>query len=142
MNAMRIPSLLVMAAALAVLTGCSRSDARYAVHGRVLSGAKPIAEAMVVFHPQFETPPGQPKPLGITDAEGKFQLTTLQANDGALPGDYRITVELREEHPSGEEITRDGRNLLPARYAKPETTPFQTTVTRGSDVLPPLVVEK
>lgn len=135
---MRFASLLV----IALLGGCSNASARYPVHGQVLSGDRPVAEAMVVFHPQFETPPGQPKPLGITDAEGKFQLTTLRANDGALPGDYRITVELRQEHPSGEEVTRDGHNLLPPKYAKPETTPFQFTVTSGRNDVLPLVVDQ
>jgi hypothetical protein len=141
MNATRIPSLLAIAA-MALLAGCAKSDARYPVYGQVLSGDKPVAEAMIVFHPQFETPPGQPKPLGITDAEGKFQLTTLQANDGASPGDYRITVELRQERPSGEEITRDGPNLLPGKYARSETTPLQFTVTSGRNEMPALVVDK
>ena len=135
---MRFASLL----AIALLGGCSNASARYPVHGQVLSGDRPVAEAMVVFHPQFETPPGQPKPLGITNAEGKFQLTTLHANDGALPGDYRITVELRQERPSGEEVTRDGPNLLPAKYAKPKTTPFQFTVSSGKNEVAPLIVEE
>jgi hypothetical protein len=138
---MRLPSLLAIIA-IPLLIGCSQSGARYPVHGQVVSSKQPVVEAMVVFHPQFETPQGQPKPLGITDSEGKFQLTTLHANDGAVPGDYRITVELRQERASGEELVRDGPNLLPPKYAKPETTPFQYTVTSSSNTVAPLIVEK
>jgi len=85
-----------------------------------------------VFHPQFEVPPGDPKPMGITDASGAFQLTSLHANDGALPGEYRVTIEQRQERASGEDVVRDGPNLLPARYAKPDTTPLHFTVTSRS----------
>jgi hypothetical protein len=133
---------LLWATPLLLLTSCSGSAARYPVQGQVLVGDQPVADAMVVFHPQFETPPGQPKPLGITDAEGKFQLTTLQANDGALPGDYRITVELRQERLSGEELVRDGPNLLPAKYAKAETTPFAFTVGKQTNEVPLLAIDK
>lgn len=136
----RIPCLLI---GLAVLAGCSdSSSAPHPVQGQVLLGDQPLAEAIVIFHPQQETLPGQPKPLGISDAEGKFQLTTLQSHDGAPAGEYRVTVELRQERFSGEELTRDGSNLLPAAYARPETTPFKATVSSGDNVLPPLRLEK
>jgi hypothetical protein len=128
--------------AAALLAGCSSSARRYPVEGQVLVGTQPVAEAMVLFHPQFKTPPGDPKPLGITDSEGKFQLTSLQANDGALPGNYLITVELRQERPSGEELVRDGPNLLPPRYARPDSTPVQFKVVSGQNVVPPLVIER
>jgi hypothetical protein len=108
------------------------------VRGQILRDNQPLVEALVVFHPQFDVPSGQPKPLGITDAEGRFQLTTLHSNDGAFAGNYRITVEQRQERLSGEEITRDGPNLLPDKYARSETTPFQFTVTSGENTVSPL----
>lgn len=139
MNALR----LYGPCCLALLIGCSGSaPPRYPVLGEVHANDVPLADALVVFHPQFATPPGQPKPLAITDAQGKFQLTTLQANDGAPPGDYCITVELQQERLSGEELTRDGPNLLPAKYARPETTPFRFTVTSGKNEAPPLIISK
>jgi hypothetical protein len=139
-EAMRFANIPLLAAAL--LAGCSNSATRYPVEGQVLAGTQPVAEAMVVFHPRFETPPGDPKPLGITNSEGKFQLTSLQSNDGALPGDYRITIELRQERTSGEELVRDGPNLLPPRYARPDSTPFQFKVGSGQNVAPPLIIEQ
>ena len=132
--------LLLLAVTFVLLTGCSSAAARYPVHGQMLMQDQPVAEAMVVFHPQFETSPGDPKPLAITDAEGKFQLTTLHANDGALPGDYRITVELRQERVSGEEFVRDGPNVLPPQYAKAATTPLKFTVAAQNNQVPPLIL--
>jgi hypothetical protein len=132
----------LLAFLLLSLASCSGPAARYPVQGQVLVGDQPVADALVVFHPQFETPPGQPKPLGITDAEGKFQLTTLQTNDCAWPGNYRITVELRQERLSGEEVVRDGPSILPARYGKPETTPFKFSVSSEQNEVPLLNIDK
>jgi len=140
-SAIRIGRLLLSTVALGLLVGCSTSESPQPVRGQILSSNRPLVEALVVFHPQFAVPAGQPKPLGITDAEGRFQLTTLGSNDGAFPGSYRITVEQRQERLSGEEIVRDGPNLLPARYAKSQSTPFEFTVTSGENTVSPLNIE-
>jgi hypothetical protein len=123
---------LCLLSCLAWLAGCADGGPpRYPVDGQVLYGGQALAEALVIFHPKRQTPPGQPKPTGITDGEGRFQLTTLQSHDGAPEGDYAITIELRELQQMGEEATRSGRNLLPHRYAKSDTSPLSCTVKRG-----------
>ena len=142
-------SLMVTAA----VCGCSSGDemAFAAVHGQVLLRGQPLADAMVVFHPlegdaavtAVASKAGQslPKPMAHTDSEGRFILTTNRPGDGAPPGRYAVTVELRKVRLIGEEEVRDGPNLLPAKYSRPETTPLRYQVTDGLNDVPTLSIE-
>jgi hypothetical protein len=112
------------------------------VRGQVLQNDKPLVDALVVFHPKVDFHPALPKPQAITNTEGKFTLTSLTSSDGAPLGDYAITVELRQERLSGEELTRDGPNLLPPQYAKPVTTPLNYSVKRGTNEVPTLQIAR
>lgn len=93
---------------------------------------------MVVFHPLMAGTEKVPSPIAQTDSEGRFSLTTLRTGDGAPPGEYAITVELREPRQVGEELVRDGRNLLSPRYASEQETPLRYTVVAGTNEVPPL----
>jgi hypothetical protein len=108
------------------------------VHGQVLYNSRPIAEALIVFHPLGEYPKDWPKPTGYSDANGRFQLTTLRPNDGAAAGEYAITVEQREKKQLGEDLVRDGPNLLPPRYADSQSSGFRHQVQPGSNEVPAL----
>jgi hypothetical protein len=106
------------------------------VQGKVVFQNQPLAEAMVVFHPLTAPAEKSPQPIGQTDAAGHFVLTTLKTGDGAPAGEYSITVELREPRQIGEEIVRDGPNLLPALYASPKETPLRHKVIPGQNDVP------
>ena len=122
--------------ALLLTAGCSESRPTcYPVHGQVTQNKKQLAEAIVVLHPQGRSPTAQ-KPLAHTDADGRFQVTTFAPGDGAPPGSYAVTIELRAPRQAGEEIIRDGRNLLPARYANPATSDFTVDVKEGENEIP------
>jgi hypothetical protein len=114
--------------AATLVSGCGQGAETgpvcYPVRGEVLFRDAPVAEAMVVFHPLDATAPAVQRPLGITDAEGRFSLTTFRTNDGAPAGRYAITVERRELVADGDEMVRNGRNLLPPKYASPRTSEF------------------
>jgi hypothetical protein len=129
--------------ALAACGGCGGdgSPARYPVEGQVLFGSKPVAEATVIFHQLGDVVQGLPKPMATTDAEGRFRLTTLTTGDGAAPGEYAVTVELRALKAVGEEEVREGKHLLPARYARPETSGLTQQVSAGPNRLAPIVLK-
>ena len=55
-------------------------------------GGRPCDNALVVFHPLEQGRINDPKPVGKTDTQGGFVLTTFAENDGAIPGEYAITV--------------------------------------------------
>jgi hypothetical protein len=110
------------------------------VHGTVLLDGKPLAEAMVVLHPSAPQSGSQQRPIGYSDQSGHFALTTWRSSDGAPTGDYTITVELRAPRKVGEEMIRDGRNLLPDRYAHASSSPLRCKVEEKSNELAPIRV--
>ena len=103
---------------------------------------KPLAEAIVVMHPVSGDVEGGQKPLATTDAGGRFSMTTFFSGDGAPPGDYAVTIELRAHRMLGEELVRDGPNLLPSRYARPDTSGFRCQVTDSEIELPTIALER
>lgn len=70
---------------------CDGAGKTVKVSGRVTLDGQPLAGATVVFNPAD----GQGNSAaGRTDADGEFRLTTFGTDDGALPGDYKITVNV------------------------------------------------
>ena len=139
-------SNLLVAALVVVLAGCSDAKkdgnrpARVPVSGKVLHNGAPVAGANVTFVPQS----GKDAASARTDSEGNFKLTTFEEGDGAVPGSYKVTVTKYEEQqaaaaPQAGEPGYDPtakplpppKNLLPAKYAKPETTELSQTVAEG-----------
>lgn len=137
---LRVAARLAPWTCLLVLIGCSSNNQPecFAVRGQVKFNNKPVGDAMVTFHPQVEPAVPVPRPTAICDAQGNFSLTTFRQNDGAPPGDYAITIELREERMVGEEMVRDGKNVLPAKYASKETSGLNYRVVAGSNEVPTL----
>ena len=117
---------IVSALLLLALGACEPADKKVPVFtatGVVTENGKPLENATVVFH-ATNASADAPKPSGKTNAQGEFQLTTYDTNDGAPAGDFAVTVEkwttLRpDEGPA---------NRLPAKYAKPETAKLQRTI--------------
>jgi hypothetical protein len=124
---------------LLLASGCgSGLSVPQPVTGQVQFNNRPLAEAEITFHPKGDYPKDWPKPKAYADANGRFTLTTLKPNDGAVPGDYAITVELHAKKQLGEELVRDGPNQLPAKYADPHGTPFNHRVQAGANEVPAL----
>jgi hypothetical protein len=131
-----IPAI-VFFALTASLSGCDEGEpACFRVAGQVIRGNRPLADAVVILHPISADHPVILKPVARTDADGRFRVSTYETNDGAPPGDYVITVEWRAPRVIGEETIRDGKNLLPAQYAKPKSSPVQYTVVEGDNEIP------
>ena len=122
--------------------GCSSSNKPVEVNGVVLLDNEPVAEATVLFIPDGNV--GQPA-HGMTDENGKFQLTTFKENDGAIPGNYKVTVTKSVPPPQPPEADpgdsksvvahfkaikqhKKEKSPLPGIYANVKTTPFQYTV--------------
>jgi hypothetical protein len=139
-----VSSFRVGCLVIACLSGCSEhpNEPRHPVQGQVFFAGQPLAEAMVVFHPQDATESKLPKPVAYTDNEGKFKLTTLTTADGAVAGKYVITIEQRAMRIVGDEPVRDGPNLLPPRYARVAESPLSYTVTAGENMVPVIQLKK
>lgn len=138
-----VSRLVLAAAAFALHAGCSEKGVVcHPVRGTMEWAGKPLAEANVTFHPQTPASAEFPRPVATTDEQGRFSLTTFKTGDGAPAGKYTITVELRQPRQVGEEIVRDGPNVLPPRYASPDTSPLSYEVTAGDNEIPLLRIER
>lgn len=134
------------------------------VSGTVTLGGTPVAGATVTFMPMAESQPGQPSQgnaaFAITGAQGQYQLTTFSSSDGAVPGEYKVTVTKfnpaadernvasveSDEYVPPEEIVSgspaaantEPSNFLPDRYSKDTSTPLTATVKAGQENVIPL----
>jgi hypothetical protein len=115
--------------------------------GLVLYQGKPVEGAQVVFHnDRVSRMPG-----GTTDAQGKFRLTTFENFDGAILGDYKVSVTKVAANPelagasvdnptaayeAGMTAAASGnkeaiaKEELPGKYADPNTSELTATVTK------------
>jgi hypothetical protein len=100
--------------------------------GKVLFEGRPVAGAEVVLQSQVKEPRA-PRADAVTGADGSFILSTYTADDGAPVGEYAVTIVWRKPpyDPSG----KPGKNLLPARYAKTDTSELKATIKAGQNDL-------
>ena len=113
--------------------GCSSGKlAMYPVTGQVLVDKKAAPGVMVIFCPvEGSEAAKKQRPVGNTDADGKFHLTTLRPNDGAPLGQYKVLVQWADGASGG------GADRLGGRYMNLEKTPLTATVSKDSLELPP-----
>lgn len=129
----RLPVLLLLAA----LTGCGGSGLPGVVpiRGKVVYQNKPLTTGTVLYSPVADS--GR-QARGELQSDGTFTLTTLEANDGALPGEYRVVILAYAPHP-GEpgrgDVPADAPPpkiergfIVPEKYTTPEETPFTDQV--------------
>lgn len=68
--------------------GCGTPD-YYQCDGTVTLDGQPIANLQITFKP--DNPDDRP-PIAMTDASGKFQMTTGRET-GIKPGEYKVVIE-------------------------------------------------
>lgn len=128
---------LVLAASLALLTGCSEVGPEYAeVEGIVTLAGKPLPEVEVVFYPDPETGTEGPRASCYTDEQGRFRLRSEQTGrGGVVVGKHKVCVQDLTsippppllDLPPGEMPPphRKGPPRVPQRYWSLNTTPYQ-----------------
>lgn len=94
------------------------------VAGMVLFDGQPSQGATVVFAPEGH----QFAATAKTDGAGRFELMTFDPGDGAVPGNYKVTVSLCEVIPLAGGAIREEHHL-PKRYLDFETSGLTATVT-------------
>jgi hypothetical protein len=115
-------TLFVASLAMAMgLCGCSRGIALIPVCGEVKLDGAPLVDCAVTFAPLA----GGPVASGTTDAQGQFQLSTVN-RPGAVPGEHRVA--LTKQRYVGEPGRQRYIFITPEKYAKPETSGFRKTV--------------
>jgi len=136
--------------ALVCVQGCGQDDGlgrRYPVHSRVMYHSQPLESGQITFHPIATA--GTPRDATGTIQDGYYTLSTFGDNDGALPGNYRVTIAAYSAVPSKPQpsvkagaatpfdvmskaamikAARQAKNLIPTRYMSPRLSPLTREV--------------
>jgi 5-hydroxyisourate hydrolase-like protein (transthyretin family) len=102
------------------------------VGGTVTADGKPADGVTVTFYRlNPDTEKYYPVADGLTDAAGRFKLTTYVKSDGCPAGEYAVTVVRTGKGYYDGEIPE--KSLLPEKYAAAATTPLKATVKDGTN---------
>jgi hypothetical protein len=120
--------LFVFCIAALTLAGCNTSGI-YPVSGKVTftDGPMPEAEVAIIrFEPiEGTTKEGQTKPAsGRIGPDGTYQLTTLNPDDGAFVGEYKVVFTIRKEYMGQ-------GTLVDPKFTSASTTPHTAKVKAG-----------
>ena len=139
-----------------LMFGCDNSSVPmqkvYKTTGRVLLDGAPAAGVDVRFIPVDKTNFRMDEtPLGHTDADGKFTLTTYNSGDGAPAGEYLVAVAYADQIPVSAEADETAEAMASAKVAKergksvkrfpsfyqvPQKSGLKATVPQGGGELP------
>jgi hypothetical protein len=133
---------LAVAAAMAALAGCGRSDSLpsypvYEVKGKVLlADGKPLKAGWVFLVPKGDLPL---TPSGEIAPDGTFSVVTGGSGEGAPAGEYKVRVEAPQFAPAA---TRSGKKpIFPARYRDEDSSGLVITVRAESNQLEPILLK-
>jgi hypothetical protein len=126
-----------------LLTGCGGGVERPPlgkVSGKVTYNGKPVTSGSVIFTPTKGDTGGHIA-TGNIQSDGSYTLTTFDTGDGAVLGQYVVTIEARGQTPmTGPPIDPKtkrpmyvpSKSTIPEKYGSVERTPFRVTVEPGS----------
>jgi len=115
-----------------------------AVEVSVTYMGKPLEAAVVTF----TNSDGRPDSFGITDEQGKTQLTTYESGEGATLGKHSITVVKQEISDSKAQAPQDSPDytpspgaspppviidLVPKKFAKPDSSGLTAQIVDGTN---------
>lgn len=116
-------------------SGCGKGRVFVPVTGTVTLDGEAVEGATVSFVPKVAE--GGSSATGITDASGKFELSS-GAESGAAPGEYYISVAkiettiIENDNPLLNKV-QFGANELPEQYSDAKSSGLTATVKKGTD---------
>lgn len=126
----------------AAVVGCSAEPPKlplFPTSGQVRVGDVPAEGVEVRFFDAANvTAPDKPHPFATTSADGRFELGTFEAGDGAPVGRYKVML-LWPEGPPGPGVPKD---RFGNAYSNPAQSPIEASVAEGEAItLGPFVVD-
>jgi hypothetical protein len=122
-----------LACGFSALQGCGNSRPKtVSVQGKIIYRNKPVEKVEVQFSPVgAERSALQRIATGEADTDGNYSLSTFTKGDGALPGEYVVTVTQlkRKSNIDGIEtgtVTQSPK--VPAIYSRQDSSPFKVTI--------------
>jgi hypothetical protein len=137
----------LLAAAIPACGGDPNQVALHPASGQVLYEGKALPDVQIIFRPAGADPTVVAAvPIGQTDSEGKFRLSTAVGEDGRLTdgapeGDYLVGIVTPRRTDSVDILRKDGPKLTPdllqGRFADPKTSGLKATIKPGENTLQP-----
>lgn len=136
-----------------LLVGCQQGGGLSGlspIKGKITLDGVALEKASIILTPTF-TGENARNAGATSDKNGEFHIQTLNANDGAFPGDYVISVtkmvpdktyteeEIKAANEKGESLKINATNAIPQKYAVHQTSGLKCTVVAGKN--PDLVLE-
>jgi hypothetical protein len=126
---LRVGSRLTVACGLVgwlILSGCSGGGLQpVPVRGTVQYKGQALTNGLVAFVPV--DPAQGAAARGLIGGDGRFKLTTFEKEDGAFPGDYKVTVFSHEE-PEDPSFFGVTPSVIPEHYNQATTSGLVQTV--------------
>ena len=116
-------------AVLACLVGCGQSKTA-PVNGRVRLKDGSDVSVLKGYSLTFEAEGGKSSAVGELDPDGTFKLSTFGANDGAMPGKYRVAIN-PPNNPNPDKPPTTSK--LPAKYANLDSSGLTAEVKPGQN---------
>ena len=123
------------------LAGCSSNGDKWTkgrppVHkaaGVVRHQGEPVEGAVVMYQS------GEQTAHGLTDAAGKFILTTFDEGDGAIAGTHKVSIRktvyekkpTKYDSPEERSVAKFAKEMLPAKYGKLDSSGLTAEITAG-----------
>ena len=141
-----VPGCIVVSCAALLFTGCGKPEddgrpSRVRASAEVIYQGEPVSGAHVTFAPYSDT--GKPA-FGNTDDRGVAKLRTFELKDGAVAGEYTVTVSKMHPEDDGPAPANPGMpsgvgrqtsskvvDLLPRKYKSRETSGLAAEVVSG-----------
>ncbi len=121
-----------------VFCGCSTAPSgpeKFPVQGSVQINGSPAVQVAVTLHHTDPAVQGNLKfPTGVTGADGRFELSCEGDRDGAIAGEYRVSLAWM----SSPEL--DAFDMLQSAYSDPAKTGIVARVPAADGELPPFVL--
>lgn len=99
------------------LSGCGGSDLDLVpVSGVVTLDGQPLENASVTFAPITDASIA-PTSTGRTDKDGRFTLSTIQGESGAIVAEHKVIIFVEGEADEGDDASANSKsNTIPDRY--------------------------
>lgn len=139
-----VASWIAVVGLLSLCAGCGDSGReRVKVAGKVKysDGTIPQGEVCVIRFEPASLATGQADAMtkaasGTIQADGSYQLTTVDPNDGVFPGDYKVTFTIKAKYDGA------SPNLVAPQFATAATSPLSVSVQSGDTKPLDFVIDK
>jgi len=141
----RFSRVIGLLAALILFVGCDRGPKCYPVKGQVTWQGEPVPLGEVTF---FPVGGGRPATGNIT-GDGTYELTTHERGDGALVGEYKVSIECIEYPKSNQPLPKTlaeeaqvdishrttPQRLIPEIFSSPDASKLTATIDAESNTI-------